>query len=55
MDNHKDFNFGKRQGMSGVGYIDQLQKKLKLVSAEKGTLSATFLPTLVDNKPLSVM
>ena len=42
MDNHKDFNFGKRQGMSGVGYIDQLQKKLKLVSAEKGTLSATF-------------
>ena len=55
MDNHKDFNFGKRQGMSGVGYIDQLQKKLKLVSAEKGTLSATFLPTLVDNKTLSVM
>lgn len=55
MDNHKDFNFGKRQGMSGVGYIDQLQKKLKLVSAEKGTLSATFLPTLVDKKPLSVM
>ena len=55
MDNHKDFNFGKRQGMSGVGYIDQLQKKLKLVSAEKGTLSSTFLPTLVDNKPLSVM
>ena len=55
MDNHKDFNFGKRQGMSGVGYIDQLQKKLKLVSAEKGTLSATFLPTLVDNKQLSVM
>ena len=55
MDTHKDFNFGKRQGMSGVGYIDQLQKKLKLVSAEKGTLSATFLPTLVDNKPLSVM
>ena len=55
MDNHKDFNFGKRQGMSGVGYIDQLQKKLKLVSAEKGTLSATFLPTLVDNNPLSVM
>ena len=55
MDNHKDFNFGKRQGMSGVGYIDPLQKKLKLVSAEKGTLSATFLPTLVDKKPLSVM
>ncbi len=55
MDNHKDFNFGKRQGMSGVGYIDPLQKKLKLVSAEKGTLSATFMPTLVDNKPLSVM
>ena len=55
MDNHKNFNFGKRQGMSGVGYIDQLQKKLKLVSAEKGTLSKTFLPTLVDNKPLSVM
>ena len=55
MDNHKDFNFGKRQGMSGVGYIDPLQKKLKLVSAEKGTLSATFLPTLIDNKPLSVM
>ena len=55
MDNHKDFNFGKRQGMSGVGYIDPLQKKLKLVSAEKGTLSATFLPTLVDNKLLSVM
>ena len=55
MDNHKDFNFGKRQGMSGVGYIDQLQKKLKLVSAEKGTLSKTFLPALVDNKPLSVM
>ena len=41
--------------MSGVGYIDPLEKKLKLVSAEKGTLSATFLPTLVDNKPLSVM
>jgi len=46
MDNHKDFNFGKRQGMSGVGYIDQLQKKLKLVSAEKGTSKDDLLSGL---------
>ena len=30
-------------------------KKLKIVSPEKGTLSSTFLPTLIDKKPVSIM
>ena len=30
-------------------------KKLKIVSPEKGTLSSTFLPILIDKKPVSIM
>ena len=55
INSHKDFNFGKRQGVDGVGYIDPNLKKLKIVSPEKGTLSSTFLPILIDKKPVSIM
>ena len=49
------FNFGKRQGMDGVGYRDENINKLSIIDPEKGTLSKTFLPTLVDDKPVSIM
>ncbi|MGX7111721.1 Rib/alpha-like domain-containing protein [Gemella cuniculi] len=55
INNNQDFNFGKRQGVDGVGYIDPNLKKLQIISPEKGTLSATFLPVLKDNNPISVM
>ena len=50
-----DFNFGKRQGMDGVGYRDENINKLSIIDPEKGTLNKTFLPTLVDDKPVSIM
>ena len=49
------FNFGKRQGMDGVGYRDENINKLSIIDPEKGTLSKTFLPTLVDDKPVLIM
>ena len=55
VNSNPDFNFGKRQGMDGVGYRDENINKLKIIDPEKGTLSKTFLPTLVDNKPVSIM
>ena len=50
-----DFNFGKRQGMDGVGYRDENINNLSIIDPENGTLSKTFLPTLVDDKPVSIM
>ena len=55
VDSNPDFNFGKRQGMDGVGYRDENINKLSIIDPEKGTLSKTFLPTLVDDKPVSIM
>lgn len=55
MNNNKDFNFGTRKGVDGVGYIDPNMKKFAIISPEKGTLSATFLPKLVDKNPISIM
>ena len=55
VNSNPDFNFGKRQGMDGVGYRDENINKLKIIDPEKGTLSKTFLPTLVDDKPVSIM
>ena len=55
VNSNPDFNFGKRQGMDGVGYRDENINKLSIIDSEKGTLSKTFLPTLVDDKPVSIM
>ena len=55
VNSNPDFNFGKRQGMDGVGYRDENINKLSIIDPEKGTLSKTFLPTLVDDKPVSIM
>ena len=55
VNSNPDFNFGKRQGMDGVGYRDENINKLRIIDPEKGTLSKTFLPTLVDDKPVSIM
>ena len=55
VNSNPDFNFGKRQGMDGIGYRDENINKLSIIDPEKGTLSKTFLPTLVDDKPVSIM
>ena len=55
VNSNPDFNFGKRQGVDGVGYRDENINKLSIIDPEKGTLSKTFLPTLVDDKPVSIM
>ena len=55
VNSNPDFNFGKRQGMDGVGYRDENINKLRIIDPEKGTLSKTFLPTLVNDKPVSIM
>ena len=55
VNSNPDFNFGRRQGMDGVGYRDENINKLSIIDPEKGTLSKTFLPTLVDDKPVSIM
>ena len=55
VNSNSDFNFGKRQGMDGVGYRDENINKLSIIDPEKGTLSKTFLPTLVDDRPVSIM
>ena len=41
--------------MDGVGYRDENINKLSIIDPEKGTLSKTFLPTLVDDRPVSIM
>ena len=55
VNSNPDFNFGKRQGMDGVGYRDKNINNLSIIDPENGTLSKTFLPTLVDDKPVSIM
>ena len=55
VNSNPDFNFGKRQGMDGVGYRDENINKLSIINPENGTLNKTFLPTLVDDKPVSIM
>ena len=55
VNSNPDFNFGKRQGMDGVGYRDENINKLSIIDPENGTLNKTFLPTLVDDKPVSIM
>ena len=55
VNSNQDFNFGKRQGMDGVGYRDENINNLSIIDPENGTLSKTFLPTLVDDKPVSIM
>ena len=55
VNSNPDFNFGKRQGMDGVGYRDENINKLSIIDPEKGTLNKTFLPTLVDDRPVSIM
>ena len=55
VNSNPDFNFGKRQGMDGVGYRDENINNLSIIDPENGTLSKTFLPTLVDDKPVSIM
>ena len=55
VNSNSDFNFGKRQGMDGVGYHDENINNLSIIDPENGTLSKTFLPTLVDDKPVSIM
>ena len=55
VNSNSDFNFGKRQGMDGVGYRDENINKLSIIDPEKGTLNKTFLPTLVDDRPVSIM
>ena len=55
VNSNPDFNFGKRQGMDGVGYRDKNINKLSIIDPEKGTLNKTFLPTLVDDRPVSIM
>ncbi|MGX7111722.1 Rib/alpha-like domain-containing protein [Gemella cuniculi] len=49
-----DFNFGKRQGLDKEGYVDPNLGNLKIVPPENGSLSATFPPSLVDKKPISM-
>ena len=55
VNSNPDFNFAKRQGMDGVGYRDENINNLSIIDPENGTLSKTFLPTLVDDKPVSIM
>ena len=55
VNSNPDFNFGKRQGIDGVGYRDKNINKLSIIDPEKGTLNKTFLPTLVDDRPVSIM
>ena len=55
MNTNKDFNFGKRQGMDGIGYRDKNINNLSIIDPENGTLSKTFLPSLIDDKPVSIM
>ena len=55
MNTNKDFNFGKRQGMDGIGYRDKNINNLSIIDPENGTLSKTFLPSLINDKPVSIM
>ena len=55
MNSNKDFNFGTRQNIDGKVVKVNNINNLKIVNPEKGTLSKTFLPKLVDKNPVSVI
>ena len=55
MNSNKDFNFGTRQNIDGKVVKVNNINNLKIVKPEKGTLSKTFLPKLVDKNPVSVI
>ena len=55
MNSNKDFNFGTRQNIDGKVVKLNNINNLKIVKPEKGTLSKTFLPKLVDKNPVSVI
>ena len=55
MNSNKDFNFGTRQNIDGKVVKLNNINNLKIVKPEKGTLSKTFLPKLVDKNPVSVV
>ena len=55
MNSNTDFNFGTRQNIDGKVVKLNNINNLKIVKPEKGTLSKTFLPKLVDKNPVSVI
>ena len=55
MSSNTDFNFGTRQNIDGKIVKVNNINNLKIVKPEKGTLSKTFLPMLVDKNPVSVI
>ena len=55
MNSNTDFNFGTRQNIDGKVVKVNNINNLKIVKPEKGTLSKTFLPMLVDKNPVSVI
>ena len=55
MNSNTDFNFGTRQNIDGKVVKVNNINNLKIVEPEKGTLSKTFLPMLVDKNPVSVI
>ena len=55
MNSNTDFNFGTRQNIDGKVVKVNNINNLKIVKPEKGTLSKTFLPMLVDKNPISVI
>ena len=55
MNSNTDFNFGTRQNIDGKVVKVNNINNLKIVNPEKGTLSKTFLPKLVDKNPVSVI
>ena len=55
MSSNTDFNFGTRQNIDGKVVKVNNINNLKIVKPEKGTLSKTFLPMLVDKNPVSVI
>ena len=55
MNSNKDFNFGTRQNIDGKVVKVNNINNLKIVKPEKGTLSKTFLPKLVDKNPVSII
>ena len=55
MNSNTDFNFGTRQNIDGKVVKVNNINNLKIVKPEKGTLSKTFLPKLVDKNPVSVI
>ena len=55
MNSNTDFNFGTRQNIDGKVVKVNNINNLKILKPEKGTLSKTFLPKLVDKNPVSVI